>query len=265
MIVVTFEEVTGIAAGAAVENDDIEMGESVEEDPSAYPFQSKFDYFFATWLRSSGISKGNVDRLLKDPRAAILVQHLSFDSGSEWHERVGALSHGMKPDWKITNLSVQSEFTGQKEQENVIIYQNVIEAVKFLLGHQPFKENLVYEPVRHTKDTGDRLYSEMNTAEWWWETQLALPATSTIVPLLLATDKTLLTQHHGDTTAWPVYLTIGNLDRKTRRSQKRPGQVLLGFLPVMAKDTEDVKSQVWHMAMGLILKRESTTVYDLTS
>jgi hypothetical protein len=52
----------------------------------------------------------------------------------------------------------------------------------------------------------------MNTAEWWWETQFALPATSTIVPLLLATDKTLLTQHHGDTTAWPVYLTVGNLD-----------------------------------------------------
>jgi hypothetical protein len=59
----------------------------------------------------------------------------------------------MKPDWKITNLSVQSEFTGQKEQENVIIYQNVIEAVRFFLGHQPFKENLVYEPVRHIKDT----------------------------------------------------------------------------------------------------------------
>jgi hypothetical protein len=85
MIVVTFQEITAIAAGAAVENDDIEMGESVEEDPITYPFQSKFDYFFGTWLRSSGISKGNVDRLLKDPRAAILVQHLSFDSGSEWH------------------------------------------------------------------------------------------------------------------------------------------------------------------------------------
>ena len=83
-----------------------------------------------------------------------------------------------------------------------------------------------------------------------------------MVPLLLATDKTLLTQHQGDVSGWPVYLTIGNLNRKTRRSQKRPGQLLVGFLPVLPKSCEapigeeSVKARVWHLAMGTLLERE---------
>ena len=96
----------------------------------------------------------------------------------------------------------------------------------------------------------------MHTAEWWWETQDQLPDQATVVPLLIATDKTLLTQHHGDVSGWPVYLTIGNLDRKTRRSQKRPGQLLVGFLPVVPNTGDGVKAKIWHLAMETILKRK---------
>ena len=41
----------------------------------------------------------------------------------------------------------------------------------------------------------------MHTEDWWWKTQDKLPDGSTIVPLLIDTDKTILTQHHRDVAA----------------------------------------------------------------
>jgi hypothetical protein len=90
-------------------------------------------------------------------------------------------------------------------------YQNPKDDIRFLLGHEPFESHLSYSFVRQYNDDDERIYSEMHTGDWWWETQEKLPEQATIVPVLIATDKTMLTQHHGDTSAWPVYMTIGNL------------------------------------------------------
>lgn len=69
----------------------------------------------------------------------------------------------------------------------------------------------------------------MHTGDWWWSPQEQLDEGATIAPLLLVTDKTMLTQHHGDLKMWPVYVTIGNLDISARRNQIRPSMVLLGL------------------------------------
>ena len=66
----------------------------------------------------------------------------------------------------------------------------------------------------------------------------------------------MLTQHHGDKSAWPIYLTIGNLDRATRYRQNVPSFVLLGFLPITSEAVDDYKARVYYIAMELILKRE---------
>ena len=41
-----------------------------------------------------------------------------------------------------------------------------------------------------------------------------IPEGATIVPVILATNKMQLTTFSGDKQAWPVYLTIGNIDKK---------------------------------------------------
>ncbi len=65
---------------------------------------------------------------------------------------------------------------------------------------------------------------------------------------------------HGDQILWPVYITIGNLDAKTRRSQKRPGTLLLGSIPIIhewSKDAnnkdKDLKAKIYHMALKTML------------
>ena len=65
---------------------------------------------------------------------------------------------------------------------------------------------------------------------------------------------------HGDQILWPVYITIGNLDAKTRQSQKRPGTLLLGSILIFHKRSEDtnnkdkdLKAKIYHMALKTIL------------
>ncbi len=66
---------------------------------------------------------------------------------------------------------------------------------------------------------------------------------------------------HGDQILWPVYITIGNLDAKTRRSQKRPVTLLLGSIPIIYERSEDannkdkdLKTKIYHMTLKTMLQ-----------
>ena len=38
---------------------------------------------------------------------------------------------------------------------------------------------------------------------------------------------------YGDQVFWPIYVTINNLNAKTRQSQNRSGILLLGSIPIV--------------------------------
>jgi len=58
---------------------------------------------------------------------------------------------------------------------------------------------------------GDQVYSEMNLAYWWLETQDRLPPAATIRPLISGMDTMQLMDLSGDKTTMLSHLTIGNI------------------------------------------------------
>jgi hypothetical protein len=53
---------------------------------------------------------------------------------------------------------------------------------------------------------------------------------ATVVPVIISSDKTQLTLFRGKS-AYPVYLTIGNIAKNVRSKPSRRAQVLLAYIP----------------------------------
>ncbi|KAF8911442.1 hypothetical protein CPB84DRAFT_1742860 [Gymnopilus junonius] len=90
-----------------------------------------------------------------------------------------------------------------------------IKAIKTLFADPAFENDHVYGPKKVYTDSSksSRIFSEMCTRKWWHAIQYLLPEGATIAPIILATDKTQLTQFSGGKSVYPVYLTIGNLPK----------------------------------------------------
>ncbi|KAG8918464.1 hypothetical protein FRC02_002356 [Tulasnella sp. 418] len=139
---------------------------------------------------------------------------------------------------------------------------NPLECIQELLENPLFEDHLKYKPQRtFTSATRQcRVYDEMWNSDWWWETQEKLPLGATVIPVILASNKTALTNFSGNKIAYPLYLTIGNLAKPYWRQPSLRGTVLLGYLPVpslacCSSKTRSAKNyEVFHRCMQKILE-----------
>ena len=83
---------------------------------------------------------------------------------------------------------------------------------------------------------------------------------ATIIPLIISTDKTQLTLFRNKS-AYPVYLTIGNIPKEIRRKPSLHAQTLLGYLPATRLEHIQNKSSrrralanLFHACMRKILQ-----------
>lgn len=98
----------------------------------------------------------------------------------------------------------------------------------------------------------------------------------TVVPLIVASNKTQLSIFSGNKTAYPVYLTIGNIPKSLHRKPSAQAQILIAYLPTQKFDEEHmiawevraVLAWLFHKAMSVVMKLLKTAMrhgVDLTS
>ena len=145
-------------------------------------------------------------------------------------------------------------------REIAIHLQNMVGYLKFLMRHPGFWHNQIFEPSHIYNENEERVYNEMYTVKWWWKQQKEQFFQATIILILILSDKTVMSLSHGDQIPWPVYITMRNLDAKTRQSQKWPGTLFLGSIPIIHKRLEnannkdkDPKAKIYHIALKTML------------
>lgn len=161
-----------------------------------------------------------------------------------------------------------------------IYRRDIIWCIRALFGDPAFAQHLIFSPERHYTDQSKttRIYHEMHTGQWWWETQASTIQSAdicrhlfhvkkllerrnpgaTIVPLIVSTDKTQVTQFRNKA-AYPVYLTIGNIPKSIRRKPSRHAHILIAYLPTTKLEHITNKAarrrttaNLYHSCMGRI-------------
>ena len=149
------------------------------------------------------------------------------------------------PDWVCDIVKVTSDINGENGEtmgEELDLWcRNPLECIQELIGNPLFKDKMVFEPAQcfTNEACSNCVIDEIWTANWWWKIQVStrlrlievlkkltlakekIPKGGVVVPVILTSDKTQLTQFHGDKSAWPVYLTIRNIEKATHRQVRR--------------------------------------------
>jgi hypothetical protein len=201
-------------------------------------------------LQKNDNSIASVDELLGNANLRPVTENIGFQTSAEWKDGLDRITSGIEKDEFMTaDITVRG--AGFK-----LYYRDIMKVVQFLIGHKPFQNTMAYAPVQDYGVHGDkevRVYSEMHTADRWWDLQTRLPPGATAIPLLFSSDKAVLSQTHGDKAVWPIYLSIGNIHKAVRALPSRPAFVLLGLLPTTKNMThKSLKYELYQRSVACI-------------
>ena len=105
-------------------------------------------------------------------------KNLSFHNNYTLLKSVDNLPTG--PEWKcdiVTIMGSVVDENGLSVEENVEVWRrDPVECVKELMGNPAFKDHMSYVAERAYMDEEGkvRIFDEMWTGNWWWNTQVSL-------------------------------------------------------------------------------------------
>ncbi|KAI0078950.1 hypothetical protein K474DRAFT_1593052 [Panus rudis PR-1116 ss-1] len=196
------------------------------------PFASQMDWEVARWAKMRGPGSNAFSELLNIPDLADTLG-LSYNNSRGLNQMIDKLPTS-RPRFQRRRIKLGGDL-------HDVYFRDVLECIRALYSEPEFAPHLQHLPERHyaDEDKTKRLYHEMYVGKWWWNAQKAVEAKTpgaTIIPVMISSDKTQIALI-GNKTAYPVYLTIGNLPKEIRRKPSQRSHILLGYLPAAKLDS----------------------------
>ncbi|KAG9079990.1 hypothetical protein FRC06_007208, partial [Ceratobasidium sp. 370] len=219
----------------------------------------------AELLLTTGLTADGRDQHLQ---SHLYVGNTPWKNNKELMKDLDELPHG--PEWEV--YEIVTKMARQADKKSYLFTRNIVEVVLDIMANPAFQDCMHYAPQRlwTTADRQSRVYGNPWTAKWWWRMQMRIPDKSaTVVPLIIATDRTRLSVMSGGQEAYPAYITIGNIDKSERRKSTSHAMVLLAYLPVddfeNAANTDEkarLKNGLTHRAMEIVTRPLQTASKD---
>ncbi|KAF8320829.1 hypothetical protein DL93DRAFT_2131236 [Clavulina sp. PMI_390] len=206
-----------------------EQARSDEEKqvPSFAPWANKDEFDFAQRLLKTPMSMADLDSILTSKYMADPTR--TFNTADEMRGNIRMMKGG--PEWQ------QKEFKLPDAPNTPIIYwsRDLIGCVKHLVQNPAFHESFDYAPKKIHSRKGGRIYSEMSSGDMWHRQQATLRHGTTLIPIILASDATHLTNFSGGKKAHAVYMSLGNIHKEVRNAPSNNAWILVALLPTNLK------------------------------
>jgi Plavaka transposase len=165
------EDIVFASAGLAVSDAPEVLSEAQNALQNPYtPFASAFEFNLAHWFVDSGIPKTRINSYFNRNLCTMQEPEINFRSGhtlQQLLERMD-LEYGIAP-W----VSAQATAVISGETHKIpFFYRDPLDCIRFLLKQPPYRDYLVFAPMRQFNESGERVYTDMYTADWWWRTQV---------------------------------------------------------------------------------------------
>ncbi|KAH7918086.1 hypothetical protein BV22DRAFT_1108450 [Leucogyrophana mollusca] len=236
--------------------DVFDQDEYTEErkDNLYYPFATKQEWKFSSFLLRSGMSMAGIDELL-DLELMRKVP-LSFRTAKELRARCEMLPSG--PRWSCRPVTT-SHLTKSPVR---LFYRDPVECLEALFSNPTFHDKMDFSPRRVYEMSARlvRVYDEWMTGDAAWNFQSSIPHGATVVGTVLSSDKTTISTMTGDRVAHPLLISLANIHMSTRTKLSSKAFLLTALLPV-AKFLHPTKrmrgvlqDRLVHQCLNIVLK-----------
>ncbi|KAG1724585.1 uncharacterized protein EDB91DRAFT_1255178 [Suillus paluster] len=133
-----------------------------------------------------------------------------------------------------------------------------------MLANPAYSDEMDYRPYREYSTDGDeRQFRDFMSADWAWDQADIItedPETlgSMFVPIILISDKTMVSVATRNNEYYPLYVSIGNVQQHVQHAH-RDAVAIIGFLAMPKEYAEDPKfrafrHQLFHSLLSRILE-----------
>ncbi|KAG2115294.1 uncharacterized protein F5147DRAFT_743744 [Suillus discolor] len=229
-----------------------------------YPFADREEWELAKFL-SDNLNQGQITRFLKLLWVKSETQKpLAYKSAQQMFTFMDALPKG--PKWRCTTIHTEGYITTHPVH---LIWRDALEVTWHIFGNPVFANDMEFDPYK-IQVNGEREYSEWMSCSQAHGIQDQLPSGATIVPIVLASDKTPVTRQSGGLEMHPMFLTTANIRLDIRMKATLHAWSCIVYMPIPQFICHPdfcslLQARIWHRRVDIVCENLKITAATGTS